>query len=364
MKGNMKKKIFVNAYLNNNFGDDLLIYLLCQRYPDFEFYINADETYIEHFEGVWNIHGIEYKNNILKKIINRLLILLKCPRLQILKLKKENFDINILLGGSIFIENKSFWEVKYNEEKFLRKYIEKNLIMGSNFGPYQSEKFFKSYKREFSKYDFISFRDKYSYNLFPHCPQITMGADIAFSGNYFPQEKRNNYCLISVIDCKRRTDLKQFDDNYIKMISNIVKAEVSNKEIILASFCDNEGDIETINRIIRTLSDDEKTKVKIYRHKNVCESIMMITGASLIIGTRFHSIVLALKCGIPILPIIYSDKTKNLLNDIKFKGEVIDIRKMPKGKICINNIQPYEIKEEVVSSSNRHFEYLDNIYYK
>ena len=122
--------------------------------------------------------------------------------------------------------------------------------------------------------------------------------------------------------------------------------------------------IQTINRIIRTLSDDEKTKVKIYRHKNVCESIMMITGASLIIGTRFHSIVLALKCGIPILPIIYSDKTKNLLNDIKFKGEVIDIRKMPKGKICINNIQPYEIKEEVVSSSNRHFEYLDNIYYK
>ena len=47
-----------------------------------------------------------------------------------------------------------------------------------------------------------------------------------------------------------------------------------------------------------------------------------------VIATRFHAVILALLFGKPVYPIIYSDKTKNVLYDIKFKGDTITINKI------------------------------------
>ena len=47
-----------------------------------------------------------------------------------------------------------------------------------------------------------------------------------------------------------------------------------------------------------------------------------------VIGTRFHSVILGLSAGCKVLPIVYSDKTKYVLEDIAASDiPCIDLRK-------------------------------------
>ena len=44
-----------------------------------------------------------------------------------------------------------------------------------------------------------------------------------------------------------------------------------------------------------------------------------------IIGTRFHMSIMAIRLGIPLVPIAYSDKTVNALRGIGFNGKIFNI---------------------------------------
>ena len=49
------KKVFIHAYAAGNLGDDLLIRILCERYPRVQFRIFADHTYKERFKDICNL---------------------------------------------------------------------------------------------------------------------------------------------------------------------------------------------------------------------------------------------------------------------------------------------------------------------
>src|SRR5699024_1305305 len=46
-----------------------------------------------------------------------------------------------------------------------------------------------------------------------------------------------------------------------------------------------------------------------------------ISGCSKFVAVRFHSAIIAYIFSIPFLPIVYSNKTENFLNDINYQGE-------------------------------------------
>lgn len=56
--------------------------------------------------------------------------------------------------------------------------------------------------------------------------------------------------------------------------------------------------------------------------------LQCISNSSIVICSRFHATILGILAGKPVIPIVYSDKTIHMLNDIGFKGLVIDIRNL------------------------------------
>ena len=49
--------------------------------------------------------------------------------------------------------------------------------------------------------------------------------------------------------------------------------------------------------------------------------------AEIIVGTRFHANVIGFAMHKKVIPVIYNDKTRNLLDEIHFEGSSIDIEK-------------------------------------
>lgn len=46
-------KVLIDAYLEGNFGDDLLVYIICRRYKNVDFYIFADDEYKKTISINW-----------------------------------------------------------------------------------------------------------------------------------------------------------------------------------------------------------------------------------------------------------------------------------------------------------------------
>ena len=78
------------------------------------------------------------------------------------------------------------------------------------------------------------------------------------------------------------------------------------------------------------------------------------------IATRFHGTILALDAGRPVLPVIYSDKTRHVLEDLGFQGTILDLRE--DSELVAPFVEtrwtlPKNIREE----AQQHFLVLDQI---
>ena len=100
-----KKKVLLFTYSKANFGDDLFVYILANRYKNIEFYIQIQEPkYKKAFE---NLHNV---------------IILNEAR-EVDKINVNEFDAFVYVGGSIFIES----EYGKHEAKEFNKFIKKVL---------------------------------------------------------------------------------------------------------------------------------------------------------------------------------------------------------------------------------------------
>ena len=54
----------------------------------------------------------------------------------------------------------------------------------------------------------------------------------------------------------------------------------------------------------------------------------LFSAAEMVIGSRFHSVILAMSFNKPVLPIVYNCKTSHYLSDIKFGGKTVLLEDM------------------------------------
>lgn len=350
---------YVNFFNKMNFGDDVFVMMLAKKYPQIKFHISGAYDELEAFKNQPNIqiHKDNKASSLIKKISLKLF-----KKDMVYRLRARKCGCCVTIGGSIFMEPNAYLKEYFRDKNSKILAGKKNVIMGANFGPYKSVQFKEFFKEYFEKIDFVSFRDKYSYELFQENDSVNYAPDILFGmTDVFSVEKKktNPYIVISVID-RAKEARKYFD----KMCEIVKYYRSKGYEVVLLSMCEVQADLQ-ICQELKSEFQDEGVKVMSYRG-NITEIMSCIRNAEYVIASRFHAIVTSLCYEVPCYPVVYSNKTENLLADIAYTGEyttVDEFFEQNMENIDKNRQKEYKPNVKKMSmESQKHFSYLDNYF--
>ena len=357
------KRIFLDCIYEKNLGDDLLIKVVCDRYKNIMFtfpsyFPDLNKNAISNLKII-NVN--EYIYRLLRKIC------FKFNKMNVIdKMIIKSCDYVITVGGSMFVEYKqNSKDYKFIWYKNLKKQY---FIIGVNLGPIYTKQYLLNLKATvFRGAKDVCVRDKKSYSMVKEMKNVRLGSDIIFSYDVsrYKKSPHINKVIISVINCERKKNQINHvnPQKYEKIILQLISYFQNKKYVIeLMSFCKSEGDEETINEIKKKCNNKN---IKCYFYDgNIDGAISELNTASIIIGTRFHANVLGLLLGKVIIPIIYNDKTKNLLNDIHFKGKYIDMSALDEFDVNSLTSKDLTYKCDItkqIKEAQEHFKVLDEV---
>lgn len=380
----MKKKVFVKAYTAYNLGDDLFLDILFKRYPHVDFVLDTSLKTYNHFVNKYSnvsIIGVcldVFPSSILSRFTRKTL---ECISLKFHKKKftkyinnryssvLESCDAFVAIGGSMFMQLPSY---KYSYDLYFYEYIINNFprmkkfFLGCNFGPYKSEWFLSGYRRVFSRFDDVSFRDKYSYDLFSSLRSVRINPDIVlmFKGAVSSIKDRKK---IGITIRKSDDESISFLKKHIEIIGYLVrKCEF---EVLLFSFCENEGDEAFAKELLDNCCKDELLKSKVdlvlyNEHSDIDSFIYKYSSVYYMFAERFHSMILSILFEQLVIPISYSKKMDNVLSDISFKNRTYNIQSFINMNVSDVNIllsqDKFRFTQNYIDSAVNHFIKLDN----
>ncbi|MGL5583137.1 MAG: polysaccharide pyruvyl transferase family protein [Cetobacterium sp.] len=360
-------KVFLDIYLALNFGDDLFLDIILKRYPDVQFIVNyTGDLYTSFFKNYSNVKKRNY--NLLHKILRRSKIY---NHLKNYDLIAKECDCVVFIGGSIF-RDENYHETLYKERNMILnsflKYGKGTYIIGSNFGPCITDRFYNDYFNFFKKCEDVCFRDSYSKKLFLSLNNVRKASDVVFSISNQVKGLKNQFSKkigYSVIDFNHKQGFEKYSEDYIQNTAkNINEFLKKGYKCELLSFCEEEGDMKVIKQILKLIDSKHIHGVSTYNYKGNLEIIInKISSYEIFIAARFHANILGLLLGIKLVPIIYNQKTFNLLEDIDYKGIFIDTNNLNK----LLNIELFEeltqhkLSEKLIFDSENQFLGLDKL---
>ena len=297
--------IRIEGYFDRNFGDDYMIKAVADAMGDVSFYV----------KGADQISNVIYK----------------CENIQVVNQISQNTGVLKVIGSGFMINSKVAFMVEL--VRFLQRKRDADYCINCNIEPFKSKLHEKLMAHKLNKYFFITCRDKKSYEwLKKHTkkPEIHFFPDILFSMDV--TKKKGDKLGLALMH--RQGD--GYECEYYKKMAEIADwwIETTGQNVILMAFdTGKENDVYACDCVKKLMKHQECTELVL--HGEGGEIIEAFGKCGKIIGTRFHSVVLALKMGIDVYPIIFRDKTKNLLEDINYPVKGSDI----------SNINEDEIKE-------------------
>ncbi|MGV0922709.1 polysaccharide pyruvyl transferase family protein [Empedobacter tilapiae] len=371
------KKILLKVYTAKNLGDDLFIKIILDRYSQTQFFLEAQSYYKNIFKEYsnLNIYDVRKRKNLMNKVRDLLLRNL-LPSLYKKRIISDFFqrhesvfkitDVFVCLGGSVFMQPKN---LKYYSDVEVYTYLNsqypdiKKFYLGGNFGPFKDEKYLDSYKSIFSNAADVCFREETSYNLFKELKNVRYSSDIVFGLKTEPVEKIPNsigFSIVGPIKYVREFDKETYINKYIELIELYQSKKY---KIRLFSFAEHEGDLQIIKEIYNRLN--ERSSIEIINYDgDIDDFLYKYKEVEGVYCGRFHAMILSMIFDQKIFPVIYSKKMTNVLRDINYKGEVIDLFKFDEidTNYVYNQLQDnkYNIQLEK-ELSNKHFDELDKI---
>ena len=137
------------------------------------------------------------------------------------------------------------------------------------------------------------------------------------------------------------------------------------KEVYLFSFCEHEGDLRTIDRILDLMDDYYQARVNIIDYSgksgDLYYFVKLYSRMERTICTRFHSLVMSLVFKQELMVVSYSDKLNNLLDDLGYDFDVVNIDQKI-GKLVINDGDFKVIDKKILNKFTPTFYSIINIF--
>ena len=339
-----QKKILLLAYTNLNFGDDMFVYTISRIFPEQEFVLYAPDSYREVYKNVHSLKVI--RKPVYKRIYTELM-----RKIPILKTNVNviGYDAIVYVIGGLFDEDE-IWErnvEKYGlprvKNEMLRYSYDKKtpfFLLGCNLTRVKTQKYIDEMKFLFNGLTDVCVRDRYSYEFFKSMNNVRCAPDIVLNYNCSTTKEKNGV-LISVwgpLTCVDKFPQWKWAENlwdaYEKFIIDITKKFIEMGEhVTYLALCKNEGDLEACYKV--NSDGGLSTDIVVY-NGNIDEVINLFEKASFVVGTRFHSVVMAMNAKCAIYPIVYESKTKQLLIDSGYNGTYSDIE--DEGSYSVNAV--------------------------
>lgn len=353
-------RVLLSAYLDSNIGDDLFVDQLADRYRDHQLHLICENP------PSLNVELLRHPN-------------IRTVGLRQALLELYSFDVLVIVGGSIFQDIPAYYkyDLRRNSLVTLARLLGKAVfIIGCNIGPIHSKVGERFTRYCFALANAVSVRDSASFALLEFWRSrtpYTMGSDLVFSYPFKVSRKTSlqpQRLGISVVNVNRPEAETAL---YVDKLAELARAHLNksvDQEVTFFGFNgggNGQNDSVPIAAIVQQLEAySGQIKVRQYGPNfAISEFVQSFASCDYVVCSRFHSVVLALSFGMPFFPIVYSDKTLNLLHDIGYTGEVghyFSMQEVHAGGVLAGLTRPERsltLSRHYIESSHGHFVALD-----
>ena len=320
-------KIHLSGYFDRNFGDDMMMRLVVRAFPEITFLV--EDTADTPLLSEPNVAQANYR------------LCRQFPKL-------------VVTGSGFMINTKAAFQAELL--RFLKGKHPGDYCLGCNIEPLDAP--LKSFliRKKLNKFKLITCRDQASYDWLSRNtrkPQVHCLPDILFSipETWFPacdDPKMLGIAMMHRIgdsaDCPYYRAMAEAADQWIR--------ETGNGVILMAFDTGKEDDLWACHAVRALMQLPEK--VQIAAHREGTEIPAAFAQCKKIIGARFHSMVLALRMGIPFFPVIFREKMRNLILDQNYPICGCSIHQIDSQAISDFLTQPQPEFQEKYSKTNEH----------
>lgn len=324
------KQLHLTGFFDFNFGDDMMMKLVVRSLPDFGF--SVEDT----------VHTpILDEPNVMAK--NREACL-ELPKL-------------IVTGCGFMINNKV--ALKSEILQFLRGRKAGDYCLGCNMEPLDSPLKRFLIGRKLNRFKLITCRDRVSEEWIrrnTRNPEVHCLPDLLFSipDEWLPKVKSPDRLGISLMH--RAGDREDCD--YYRVMAEIADQWIqeTGKGVILMAFdAGKEDDLFSCLAVKALMQYPEHVEIVV--HKDCTEIPEAFARCEKIIAARFHATVLALRMGIPVYPLIFREKVRNLLKDLRYPypaSNIDDIDRDSLAAFLTEPQTPLRLEPETLAGAKEH----------
>ena len=322
--------LHLTGYFDRNFGDDMMMKLVVRSLPEVIFAL--DETVDSPILAESNVLALSPQD---------------CAALPKL----------VVTGSGFMINNKEalITELVW----FLKGRSPGDFCLGCNMEPLDDPVKRFLIGRKMNKFKLITCRDRASYDwLRRHTrrPEIHRLPDLLFSipDEWLPVQNKPDKLGISLMhrtgdreDCAYYRTMAKLADEWIR--------ETGKNVILMAFDTGREDDLFACNAVSALMEHPEN--VQIAAHHDCTQIPEAFSNCEKIIAGRFHAMVLALRMQIPVYPLIFREKGRNLLKDLEFPYDYCgmdDIDTASLRAFLLGSQTPYRLDKEIMLRAREH----------
>lgn len=360
------KSLFVSFFNSANLGDcllaDSLYNVISKEFETTKYSYSGDPTVVTDLNNIKD-NSTAKKRNMKGEIYDRLkkmnftapIILYKTLKKDSnthkeFKEKLKEVEVLIIGGGNMIFDKDEFSDSASHFNSYVtiaKEYNKKIFAISLGIGPFQTTTQEKKAVQALQKCDYISFRDKTSYDIYkkytPNTENVYITVDPVFSLPSQIDYKLSSEKTIglNIFDIRLITNDKKEYAKLIKAYTKLTNFLVEKLEVRVILFSTDLKDYQAVNDVIKEIKDPSRVEVR--NIEGVNSLLEMYSDLSILIGTRMHSMIIAYTQRIPLVGISWQPKVDAFFEIIQSKQDMFNCYELGNHIDKIKNLCEYKL---------------------